>query len=315
MWRWWYLGLLLATLAALCGSVLTTTSASSNNDSSNLPMTFNTTTHKGDKYKLIITINLFAYRQRENWEDFLANQLKDVRDTGVFNRAQQIFVAVSMDRSEWQSSALAKVGSSAVSIVRKYIPNPRVQLVGENRFEYPAISWMYNRARQMDEFEAESTIFLYFHSKGMFNGMDRHLPRDVIFLRMMNAVIKPWEVVLDGFAEFGPRVNKAGYLSSKEGWMWKNFFWVRASYVQRLEFPQMNRQRFYFEEWISLLALENFNKEWPRVDELSFGTALSYDHHYSGNADSWSLCNMSLPLGSYGDTDARACGEEKLWLY
>jgi hypothetical protein len=120
----------------------------------------------------------------------------------------------------------------------------------ENNHEYFGIRRVWTQS-QPHAFNAR--FLLYFHSKGItHHKFTAQEPRDPWGKHLFDTVITPWEKVLDLF-HHNRGIDKIGYSYSPEGFIWYNFWWVRSTYVRRLEEPVVTADRYYYERYLALL--------------------------------------------------------------
>jgi len=260
---------------------------------------------------VVVVYNCFVYTKRPNWKEYIAEQLGDFVKSGLAIAANEINVVISMDKpnSSWymhEDAVHVELAKAAVDIVREIIPRAVVELVAENQFEYPGINLMWNKANSLDKSKAPNTLFLYYHSKGMFNPenkTDPHLLRDQSWLRLQKHVIDPWKQILVKFAE-NPGLNKAGYAASPAGFIWFNWMWVRGSYLQNVIKPVLTSNRYYYEGWVSMTYPDN-TPRLPHVNVVTYaddnrqGAEAQPKNKPSGPLDCLSLCDADLTIGTY----------------
>jgi hypothetical protein len=98
---------------------------------------------------------------------------------------------------------------------------------------------------------SSSRFLLYFHAKGItHNKFTAENPRDAFGKELLDTVLRPWKTIVALFHQ-NPHIDKIGYSFSREGWMWYNFWWARASYCRQLEPPVMTKNRYYYEEYLA----------------------------------------------------------------
>ena len=185
------------------------------------------------------------------------------------------------------------------------IPKAVISITTQNLFEYPGIRRVWELGQQIPVEELNDSLILYFHSKGMFNGNYSEV-RSGMEPKLFQYVIDPWRNITLAFQN-DSSINKAGFLKSKAGFIWYNFWWARASYVQKLVCPiafdeSDEIKRYYYEEWLARLDEWRF---WPRVESIHFPEDERIVHaRLSGNED----C-LVLYTGHGCDTDAN-CEDE-----
>lgn len=110
----------------------------------------------------------------------------------------------------------------------------------ENSYEYEGIKKIYELGEKNDD----DTLLLYFHSKGISKNDSNE------YLHIFNSVIMEWKWNLFLFQHI-LNINKIGCICSDNGWIWYNFWWVRSSYIKKLEIPVKTTRRHYYEDWLS----------------------------------------------------------------
>lgn len=167
----------------------------------------------------------------------------------------------------------------------------------ENCHEYPGIKLSHNLALQDP---SRFHYILYFHSKSMtrFRGK-----RESIEKSLHSTVIVPWKEVLDIF-KTRPTIDKIGSTYSSFGWVWWNYWWVRASYLVSVESPLKTLRRHYYEDWLAR-CLYDPNIQNPSETEKNLNNPI----YNISNKNCWSL---SDPKGSAcGASDAVAIIKKK----
>lgn len=130
-------------------------------------------------------------------------------------------------------------------------------IVHENCHEYPGIELIYCIANNDS---SASHYLLYFHSKGMTRF---HGHRERVEIALHKTVIAKWPSILNIF-ETHPNIDKIGSTSSQSGWIWWNYWWVRASYIINVEKPIKTSRRHYYEDWLCRILInpqENVENE------------------------------------------------------
>lgn len=112
------------------------------------------------------------------------------------------------------------------------------QIVRENLFEYPAFVAMQQAAEQNPD-----ALFFYTHSKG--TGHYHPLSYEIFHRHMTRLLV---ENIEDYFKD--PSIKKVGLFPSEKGWIWHNFFWIKAQYLLSKNALIKDDNRFYYESYI-----------------------------------------------------------------
>jgi hypothetical protein len=146
---------------------------------------------------------------------------------------------------------------------KEWIENKKIIITfhNENTFEYEGIHKVYTLGNECNENE----YIAYFHSKGMsrFN-QDKNYDE---FLRYFSPVFQDWKWVLFVLHNFHS-MDKIGLNSSTEGWMWYNFWWVKSTYLKKIERPIKTNRRHYYEDWIARHLFYPISKDKNTNEEI-----------------------------------------------
>ena len=131
----------------------------------------------------------------------------------------------------------------------KIIPNLNLNIssitfFNENTHEYRGIEKAHTLSKLYP-----TDIICYFHSKGITrlnSALDPHnaecfIHNNLLFRDVENKLF--WLVVCD-------EIQKIGY-SSKKGWCWYNYWFVKSSYLKNNVTPEFIENRYYDEFWLS----------------------------------------------------------------
>jgi hypothetical protein len=166
------------------------------------------------------------------WRPIIEEQLSQLSQLPLYDFAETIQMTVIADRESdyHELQDLLKEKWPKVSI--GYI-------TGQNTYEYPGIAQLYLATGT----DPDDTLLLYFHSKGMTS--NEHNTRKNLF----DITIANYQEYLDAF-EQDPELDIAGYAPHVNGFIYFNFFWIRAKYIQKwCPFPKPNPDRFIWEIW------------------------------------------------------------------
>lgn len=185
-----------------------------------------------------------------DWRRLIRLQLNDLRRSGVFSVAD-LHVVVSNP-----------YGAEGVSAFFDALPIniANVEIIDENKFEYPAISYIWDLANNRPNYE----YIAYLHTKGMSYAKRR---RDKFERALTHFTFTKWAEIMRIF-DARADIHKIGLFPARqknEGelgeWIWFNFWWVRPSFVRTLLKPEISKDRYYYESWLGLsLPVEDRTK-------------------------------------------------------
>lgn len=183
----------------------------------------------------MIKIVYFVYiNPNSNWESIVYGQLEQLRDIGLLNFAQ-LYVHVVCEHIELIKPIMHKINSINSGAI--------ITISLQNQYEYKGIHLVWELANKDPD-----AIYLYFHSKGMrYNYNSRALDERRIF----QEVICPWVKIINIFSS-QKHINKIGYGSPYEGYVWFNFWWARGSYLKECVEPILTSNRWYYEHWLQM---------------------------------------------------------------
>ncbi|MBD1392152.1 hypothetical protein [Mucilaginibacter glaciei] len=211
-----------------------------------------------DKYVDNIVINLsravndikivyyFFTSPNSNWRAILSGQLYHLKSFGILSEAD-LYLHVTDCNSFTEEIK---------DIISKIVPNAVVSISSINQFEYPAIKITHDLALQYPE----STI-LYFHSKGMTHNLHSRSLQETFLLA---STFENWRKNIQLMNK--ENKQKAGLFSSKEGWIWYNFWYAKGSYLAKCSAPEIHDFRYYYESW---LGLADPDRKLPITDSLN----------------------------------------------
>jgi hypothetical protein len=222
-------------------------------------------------YAITVVQNAFLW-PASDWRVIFGGQLRDLRDSGLVHCAA-VHIVLSAPHGTVDHNHAKMEGLLSEARILAYSIMPRkvaasrvgaiVTTVHENSFEHPGLHHLWLLAQSLSAEEAAKHVFLYFHTKGMVfhNPPGVRLPEELF---MVDRTIRPWRDVVDIF-QGNQTVSRIAVWPSHQGYLWQNFFWVRASYVVLLEEPRRTSWRDYFETWVVCTVLPNSTapEDWP----------------------------------------------------
>ncbi len=176
-----------------------------------------------------------------DWRRLIRLQLNDLCRSGVFSVADLHVIVSNPSRAEGVSAFFDALPFDIVNI----------ELFDENKFEYPAISYIWDLANNRPGYE----YIAYLHTKGMSYAKRR---RDKVERALTYFTFAKWAEMLRIF-DARADIHKIGLFPARqknEGelgeWIWFNFWWVRSSFIRVLPKPEVSKERHYYEHWLGL---------------------------------------------------------------
>lgn len=183
-----------------------------------------------------INIVYYAYIKDINAsKKIIFEQLKELKETGILFHAK-LYICLTFDNC---------FSEEYIDEIKEILTDCNVEFSTSfiNQFEYPGIKKVWELAHQYPD-----SLLLYFHSKGMV--FSNPTGKRIFHERcLFNHVIKKWKYILKIFED--KNINKAGYMCSKKGLCWFNFWWVKASYFFNLKEPIITTDRYYYEHYLA----------------------------------------------------------------
>lgn len=211
-------------------------------------------------------------------------QLSDLISTGIFALPNvSLHIVLSMP-----GEIVSEVHYALSDLFEhKGVPFNKIQVTctTDNCHEYPGINHVYRCAQVSSN---PNHVILYFHSKGItrFTGQ-----RDPVEQVLHNTVVKDWVWVLFLFTNFC-EIEKIGIAASEFGWIWYNYWWVRASYIRTVEEPIRTDRRHYYEDWLCRSTpLNNWTLGEKEINHNNYSN-LNYKNCLSLVANPPDLCSV-----------------------
>lgn len=187
-----------------------------------------------------VIIVYFIYIDKDsNWQKIISGQLRDLQRYGLLKFAE-LYIHIT-DTFHINTSE---------EYVRKICPKANISKSTKNEFEYPAIKLVSNLSLKYP-----NSIIGYLHTKGMSKKTPERIPVEKFITEI---TFKNWKQYLTIFDN--ENINKVGYLPSENGkYIWINFWFAKATYINTLEQPTLTQDRFYYEAWLGQTKNLNYN--------------------------------------------------------
>jgi len=192
-------------------------------------------------FKIIVVYYVYINR-RSNWKAIVSGQLSDLKSFGLFDEAD-LYVHVTDPAGIFEDVCTVISGICSDVFISRSV---------ENAFEYPGIRLVYELANKRSD-----TIFIYLHTKGMSYNIQS---RNVGEMILLTGTFRDWRRNIEIFRNLS--INKVGLLPAirsseekiprgkKSGWIWYNFWYARGTYLMKCGSPEVNTNRWYYEDWL-----------------------------------------------------------------
>ena len=156
----------------------------------------------------------------------IEGQMKDARDHGLFGVLVEFHVILCTAAN--RSLASTETLKEGRQIIDEIVQNAtRVVYYWHYDVRNEFHSLYIFRSLADDSVHPDSSVILYFHTKGMYNHHPSFIGRTPMNIRLTDRVIKQVPYILNEFAR-NVDLDIAGLAPSCVGFVWFNFFWARA---------------------------------------------------------------------------------------
>jgi hypothetical protein len=177
--------------------------------------------------EIIIVYYIYINPQR-NWKCIISGQINDLKNIGLipFSKLYCVICTPSIN--------LFNECKKLINIV-----NANYYHITVNNYEYPGIKKLHELGTIYPE-----KLFFYMHSKGMV--FHKNNGRNHEEIQVLRNTIKYWKYILYIFKNYS-FIDKAGLFPDHSGVIWFNFFWIRGSFLKKLNPPIISSNRYYYE--------------------------------------------------------------------
>lgn len=188
-----------------------------------------------------IKIVYFIFLVPNRWEDFIDEQIGNLKKLELYDLADEIYISCCGEKSEYL--LLENKIRTEYSKIRL------INYVEGNVYEYPGFKTIYDVVD-------EESIILYFHSKGIISGLEKDT-NNKIRKMLFKFIIENYNIHIQEFIK-NNKLSVSTLYPSTEGITWYNFFWVRGDIVKNnMTKPKIQKNRFFWEYWFVNSLLTN----------------------------------------------------------
>lgn len=188
----------------------------------------------------LIIIYFVSINPSRNWRTIISGQLNDLYNLGILKDTHLIIVLtceknnILFDSIQFISNELSN--KSNISYV--------IETHQDNKFEYHGIKALYEYSKSNQD-----KIFLYIHSKGMYNVSNLNI-RSTTEKALTIETCTNWEGILNIFNAH-ENIMRVGLFPDINGIVWYNFFFARGTYLITCQDPIITSDRYYYEHWLA----------------------------------------------------------------
>lgn len=200
-----------------------------------------------------------------DWKEVVSGQLKRLKESGLYEYADNIFVTVNIGDSSKEEF------SQFVSEYSKL----EISFNDGNNAEYPGIK----KVREVSLLD--DSYVLYFHTKGVSNTYNDLNSKTYSQEKVQN--IKSWKecmeyFVIDKWEECIEllRDNDNVGVTCNNNWYWGNFWWSQTNHIQKTE-PVGVWGRWDYEAWLNRGVQNVKNYQWFKFNYNPYLTNISED--------------------------------------
>lgn len=189
-----------------------------------------------DKIKAIV-YHIFCVGE---YKKIVSDQIRRLKDSGLYDWCDILEVSCIDTENKFEEIDNIFSGMTKVNIIK----------TNKNQYEYLGIKKAWDISQ---EFDGE---ILYFHSKGVSNQYSDIRTRSVSEWKKHS--IELWKEMLEYFTidNYEECLN---HLKNKDicgvtctdNWFWGNFWWCNLSYLRENVEPDISRDRWYYEDWLT----------------------------------------------------------------
>lgn len=194
-----------------------------------------------------LTIVYFiSINPNRNWREIILCQLNDLNNFNIIKNTH-LKIILSCIENPLLNEAFSYICNilNTMNDV-SYI----ISISSDNLYEYRGIKYLYDSAK-----ENPSLIYLYIHTKGMYNVADLN-KRSITEKTLLHETVTNWKGILNLF-ETDKDLMKVSLFPDENGLSWYNFYFARGSYLANCEEPIITDNRYYYEHWLGYNTEKN----------------------------------------------------------
>jgi hypothetical protein len=224
-----------------------------------------------------------------NWEILVKQQLDRLVKSGLYDKADQIWMTINL--SENVSEESAKLFLFQYSKIQ-------LEFYQQNHAEYPGIK----KVKEISD-KYDNAKILYFHTKGISNNWLTFDSKRLSSEKITNVaawrecleyfLIDKWKECIEKLDEY----DNVG-VSCNGGWYWGNFWWSQSKHIKKTK-PVGIWGRWDYEAWLNADIPESKNYEFYHMNFNPFLTTL-YPEFYREQFNRYSGKKIKLKNAVYG---------------
>lgn len=234
--------------------------------------------------KIVVVYHAFLVN---NWKELTIEQLERLKKSGLYDRADEIWMTINVGESNEDEIVDFFKGYSKLNL----------DIHKENGAEYPGIK----KVKELCE-KYETKVF-YFHTKGVSNKWEKFDERTISHEKITNVkywrecleyfLIDNWEDCIKKLDEY----DNVG-VTCNHNWYWGNFWWSNSNHIRKTD-EVGYWGRWDYEAWLNKNTPNSKNFEYFHLDYNLFITPL-YKDFYIDKFEKYKNQKIKILKATYG---------------
>eukprot|EP00472_Partenskyella_glossopodia_P005635 CAMPEP_0197529058 /NCGR_PEP_ID=MMETSP1318-20131121/27071_1 /TAXON_ID=552666 /ORGANISM="Partenskyella glossopodia, Strain RCC365" /LENGTH=340 /DNA_ID=CAMNT_0043084379 /DNA_START=94 /DNA_END=1113 /DNA_ORIENTATION=+ len=194
---------------------------------------------------LKVHIVYFIWSDSDYFEEITTHNLETLLSSGLCG---DFFPEYSCVSHPVISASTEDMRNKIAGHVKTLLPNAVIEFADGTGYEWPGI----NKVWELGQSEPQHDIILYYHDKGITHVTDDNLGVHYNAWEppmLEEVVIKQAPKIIKAFQD-NKKVLKAGFQCGPSGFLYYNWWYVRAGLAKLTEKPKKDVERHYYEFWL-----------------------------------------------------------------
>ena len=207
--------------------------------------------------RISLMFNVYINPHNPHWRELIRLMVQDLHEYQITELAV-VHIALQYPSDHFTDARGEELGNEGEEWVRSLLPHAIIHRSAGNRYEYPGLRVLWDLGQPWGEWmepgrtgvwDPSQHFILSMHTKSM-NRTEEGVVRTSVNAVYTRSVLVSWREVVVPRMLSDPAVMKVAMTPSGLGFVWMNFYWVRASYLRTVVRPILTDRRHYYEDWI-----------------------------------------------------------------